>query len=107
MRFPLMKHCSRRSPDSSKSWAYIIYARVLLQMVEDLERPGTPEQAVALQWFTEDLENVALVCAACSVNPINVYRQVRSRLRAARIKSARVTLIRWHLRRGNRLHDVQ
>jgi len=102
-----MKRFSRRSPDTDKSWAYIIYARVLLQMVEDLERPGTPEQAVALQWFTEDTENVALVCAACAVSPINVYREVRRRLRLAGIKSERVTFIRWHLRRGDRLHEIR
>jgi hypothetical protein len=92
-----MRHPRSAPVCDDRNWVYIIYARVLLQMVEDLEK-NDANRVNAVRWFTEELREVALVCALCAVDPVNVYRQVAHRLRLAGIKSWRLTYIRWQLR---------
>jgi hypothetical protein len=89
---------------------FIVYARVLLQMVGDLELSDAPDnraaKASAVCWFAEEPAEVALVCNGTGQNPVSVYRVVRERLRSAKLKSRGITFIRWHLRHGDRLHEI-
>jgi hypothetical protein len=106
-----MQHPRCASPGSDQSWSdkdwiYIIYARVLLQMVEDLVSSSKEHQANAVRWFGEELFEVALVCALCNVRPVYVYIEVARRLRAAKIRSRHVDLIRWQLRSGRKLSEI-
>ncbi len=102
-----MQH-TRRVPartDTGKNWPYVIYARVLVQMLEDLD-DSAPEQTTAVHWFGWEPYEVAIVCAACELSPRQVYREVARRLRATRIKSGPITFIRWELRSGKKLSEI-
>jgi len=99
-------HNPRYTPEDDLDWTCIIYTRVLLQLVEDLDKNNT-NRVTAVRWFTEEMREVALVCAICRVKPIHVYREVSRRLKQARIKSRRLTFIRWRLRAGVQLHQVR
>ena len=87
--------------DDDRNWVYIIYARVLLQMFEDLEKAA--HRPVALYWFSEEIYEVALVCCLCRVSPVNVYREVVRALHQAGVRAGVINVIRRHLRRGQRL----
>ena len=105
-----MQH-TRRVPartDTGKNWPlFVIYARVLVQMLEDLEdHPFTPKQSTALHWFGCQPYDVAIVCAVCELSPRQVYREVARRLRATRIRSGPITSIRWELRSGKKLSEI-
>lgn len=93
--------------DTGKNWPlFVIYARVLVQMLEDLDHSYTPEQTTALHWFGCKPYDVAIVCAVCKLSPRQVYREVARRLRAARIKSKQITFIRWELRSGKKMSEI-
>ena len=100
MRRPSFIDTRERAEEQSP--AHTIYANVLLQALEDVGH-GDPlhrdEQLAALQWFQEELSDVSLVCAACQVKPRWAYREVARRLRTIKVKSKRITFIRWQLRK--------
>src|SRR5437868_4336995 len=89
-----------RERTAEQNPAHTIYAHVLLQALEDVGRNEPlhrDEQTAALHWFSDDLSEVSLVCAACEVRPPLVYREVARRLQAIKLKSRRITFIRWQM----------
>lgn len=105
MQFPRFPSSSVQDPEEDDlDWAHIIYARVLLQMFEDLEKSQTRELAIV--WFRDEIYEVALVCALCRTPPVNVYKAVVRQLHEVGMKAGRINLIRRYLRRGQVLHRV-
>ncbi len=92
-------------PPEIRPPTFAVYARVLLQMLDDLTLTGE-EFDDALRWFTESLEDVEIVCTLCALKPAYVYREVSRRLRATGVESQGIERICERLAAGVKLTDI-